>query len=158
MESVKQAGDGRRAALWPAILAVVIAVESVSAVPGVGPAWLSFDKLAHFGVFGLLATTIARLDEVARRRGIGAWWAVVIVSAFGGATELLQSLTPMRSMEFDDWVADALGAAVAVACYLGWAGYRRLLERPVRRRRGLAPGGGHPRVEISPEAGPNQAA
>ncbi len=157
MESVQRTGDGRRAALWPGLLAAIITWESVSAVPGVGPPWLSFDKLAHFGVFGLLATAIARLGPAARWRGLGAWWAVVLVSAFGGATELLQGLTPMRSMEFDDWAADTLGAGVAVACYLNWTGYRRLLERPVRRRPPPA-ADGEPRVEISPEASPNQAA
>jgi VanZ family protein len=72
----------------------------------------------------------------------------VLVSVYGFGSELLQSLTPDRSMEFDDWVADTLGAAVAVILYLRWTGYRRLLERPVCRRR-------QPRVEISPESLPN---
>ncbi|MFA5057622.1 MAG: VanZ family protein, partial [Opitutaceae bacterium] len=66
---------------------------------------------------------------------IGSWWAIVLVSVYGAATELLQSLTPYRSMEFDDWMADTLGAAVAVILYLSWMWYRRLLEQPVRRRR-----------------------
>jgi hypothetical protein len=51
-------------------------------------------------------------------------------------------------MEFADWVADTLGAAVAVVVYLRWNGYRRVLEMPLRRRH-------QPRVEISPESGPN---
>lgn len=157
MEPVTKSGAGRRDVVWAWLLAAVITWESVSAVPGIGPPWLSFDKLAHLGVFGLLATAIARLPAVARWRGLGAWWSVMIVSAFGGATELLQSLTPMRSMEFDDWLADTLGAAVAAASYLRWAAYRRLLERPVARRR-TPSAGGQPRVEISPEARPNQAA
>ena len=80
----------------------------------------------------------------------------MLVSAFGGATELLQSLTPMRSMEFDDWLADSLGATVAAAAYLRWVSYRRLLERRVRRRRAADPP--QLRVEISPKARPNQAA
>jgi hypothetical protein len=52
-------------------------------------------------------------------------------------------------MEFDDWLADTLGAALAVILYLRWTSYRRLLETPVGRRR-------QPRVEISQESRPNQ--
>jgi hypothetical protein len=139
---------GRLQAWWPWVLMAVITWESVSSIPGVGPDWLSFDKLAHFGVFGLLATTIVRLEQAPRWPLIGALWAIVLVSVYGFGSELLQSLTPDRSMEFDDWVADTLGAAVAVILYLRWTGYRRLLERPVCRRR-------QPRVEISPESLPN---
>jgi hypothetical protein len=134
---------------WPWVLMAVITWESVSAIPGVGPAWLSFDKLAHFGVFGLLATTIARLDQAKHWPLIGALWAIVLVSIYGFGSEWLQSFTPDRSMEFDDWLADTLGAALAVILYLRWTSYRRLLETPVGRRR-------QPRVEISQESRPNQ--
>jgi VanZ family protein len=138
----------RLRAWWPWVLMAVITWESVSSIPAVGPAWLSFDKLAHFGVFGLLATTIARLDQAPQWPLIGALWAIVFVSVYGFGSELLQSLTPDRSMEFDDWAADTLGAAVAVILYLRWTWYRRLLETPINRRR-------QPRVEISTESPPN---
>jgi uncharacterized membrane protein YjdF len=118
---------------WPLALTAVVTWESVSAVPSVGPPWLSFDKLAHFGVFGLLATTVARLEPARRWPLLGPLWAIVLVSVYGMAIEFLQSLTPMRSMEYDDWVADTLGAAVAVVLYLRWTWYRRLLERPTGR-------------------------
>lgn len=147
-EAAGREGTDRVQAWWPWLLMAVITWESVSSIPGVGPAWLSFDKLAHFGVFGLLATTIARLEQAPRWPLIGAHWAIVMVSAFGSGIELLQSLTPDRSMEFDDWVADTLGAALAVVLYLRWTWYRRLVETPVNRRR-------QPRVEISTESMPN---
>jgi VanZ family protein len=131
----------RRRVFWTVLLTVVITWESVSAVPSVGPEWLSFDKLAHFGVFGLLATTIARIEQANRRTLISAVWAAVLVSAYGLGTELLQSLTPLRSMEFGDWLADTLGAAVAAVAYLRWRWYRRQLERPVWRRIRRRPGG-----------------
>jgi len=156
MESAKQNGDGRRATLWPVLLAAAVVWESVNAVPSVGLPGLPFDKLAHFGVFGLLATAIVRLEPAGRWPLLGAWWGVVIVSVFGGTDEWLQSLTPMRSMEFGDWVADTLGAAVAVVAYRRWTWYRRLLERPVARRRRPADPA-QPRVEIAPEARLNQA-
>jgi VanZ family protein len=128
----------RQQALWPLLLTAVITWESVSAVPSVGPEWLSFDKLAHFAVFGLLATTIARVDGADRWPAIGALWAVVLVSVYGLCSELLQSLTPTRSMEYGDWLADTFGAMVAAVVYLRWTWYRRLLERPVKRRRSPA--------------------
>ena len=126
---------GRRALAWPVVLAAVITWESISAIPGVGPSWLEFDKLAHFGVFGLLATTIARLEAAKRWPLLRELWAVVLVSSFGLGIEIAQGFTSIRSMEFGDWVADTLGAALAVALYLRWPWYRRLLERPLRRRR-----------------------
>jgi VanZ family protein len=138
----------RRAWLWPLLLTLAITWESVEAVPSVGPDWLSFDKLAHFGVFGLLATTIARLEEAQRWPLLRALWAVVLVSVYGFGDELLQGFIPSRSMEFGDWAADTLGALAAVVLYLRWAGYRRALEAPLRRRV-------QPRVEISPDSGPN---
>jgi len=128
-------------AAWPIALVLILTWESVEAVPGVGPSWLSADKLAHFGVFGLLATAIVRIEQVRRLPGRGGWWAVALVSAYGAGTELLQSLVPYRSMEFDDWVADTLGAIVAVACYLCWTSYRCQLEKPFFRKR---PGGLRP--------------
>ncbi len=150
MPAAAEENDGRRI-FWVLALTAVITWESVVAVPSVGPAWLSFDKLAHFGVFGLLATTLVRLRAARRWPLLGPLWAIVLVSIYGMAIEFLQALTPLRSMEYDDWVADTLGAAVAVACYLAWTRYRRLLERPVVRR-------GARRVEISADPVPNPPA
>jgi VanZ family protein len=137
---------------WPLVLTAMVTWESVCAVPSLEAPWLSFDQLAHFGVFGLLATTIARLEPVKSWPLLGPLWAIILVSVFGMATEFLQSLTPLRSMEYTDWVADTLGAALAVGLYLRWTWYRRLLERPAGRRRR------QPRVEISPEPVPNPPA
>ncbi|MDP2136344.1 MAG: VanZ family protein, partial [Candidatus Didemnitutus sp.] len=92
-----------------------------------GPPILGFDKVAHFFVFGLLATLVVRNGFAARR----AWMAVALVSAFGASDEWHQSMTPGRAMQLADWVADTLGAAVAVAAYAGWPLYRRVLEIPL---------------------------
>jgi VanZ family protein len=146
----------RRPVLWPVVLTAVITWESLSHMPSVGPDWLSFDKLAHFGVFGLLATAVVRIERVKSRRWRGAMVAVALVSAYGGLDEWLQSFTDYRSMEFDDWVADTLGAAVAVAVYLRWTWYRRLLEWPIAGQRGSRRArGGEPRVDLSTASVPN---
>ena len=91
------------------------------------PGFALNDKLVHFLIFGLLATLVCRSP------GLKRWgWAVLLVSAYGIADEFRQSFTPGRYVEFDDWVADTSGAAVAVTLYTLWAGYRRLLETPLR--------------------------
>lgn len=89
------------------------------------------DKIVHFVVYGLLATLVCRLGRGWRAAG----WAWLVVAAFGATDEWHQSFVPGRSTELLDWVADALGAALAVTLYTGWTRYRDLLETPLRRRR-----------------------
>jgi hypothetical protein len=102
------------------------------------PPVLDFDKIAHFSIYGLLATLVARAWFDGRRL----WWAVLIVSLFGMSDEWHQSFTPGRSVEVLDWLADTAGACLAVAAYRHWAGYRRVLEwgRWRRPRGGPPPG------------------
>ena len=121
--------------LWP--LAIVVLIFSASARSTVAaPRLTNFDKIAHFGVYGLLATLVCRQTRGWR----GAVGTLVAVSAFGLTDEWHQAYVPGRSAEIADWVADTLGALVAVAAYAGWADYRRWLEQPLRwsRRRGAA--------------------
>ena len=115
-------------------LAVVIVVASGRGSVA-SPNIVDFDKAAHFAVFGLLATLVARAGFQPSRMG----WAVLIVSLFGLTDEWHQGSTPGRSMEFYDWIADTLGALTAVVLYryVGW--YRSVLEKPLFRR--------NPRVE-----------
>ena len=114
--------------LYPLILAIGIvglSGEQSPPTPGFIP---SFDKLAHFCVFGLLATLLFRLLPPASRNARAAILVILAVSLFGLSDEIHQSYTPGRYVEFADWVADTLGAAVAVLAYWRWNAYRRLLE------------------------------
>lgn len=112
---------------WPLMLAVMIFVASGRGSVA-APDVTNIDKLTHFSVFGLLATLIARTQPSKR------WWlGLVLASFYGIADEFRQSFTPGRSVEVADWVADTLGAAVAVTAYGLWTGYRRLLETNLRR-------------------------
>lgn len=121
--------------LWPLLLGVTLVCAS-STNPAAPPGtFVGFDKLAHFGLFGLLATLLLRVPAIWARPGWRGWIAVLAVSAFGGTDEWHQSFTPGRSVEWADWIADTGGAALAVVLYLWWPAYRRLLERPLRRRR-----------------------
>ena len=61
---------------------------------------------------------------------------------FGVLDEWHQSFIPGRFSEFADWIADSLGAAVAVFLYTKWHRYRRLLETACwRRKSAIVPGG-----------------
>jgi VanZ family protein len=97
-----------------------------SGVPG-------FDKLAHFGAYGLMATLWVRALAVSLRPRTAACLAWLVASAFGVTDEFHQSFVPGRSAELADWVADSAGAAVAVVVYVGWPAYQRLLNHRLAR-------------------------
>lgn len=93
-----------------------------------GPTLPHFDKVVHFLVYGLLGTLFARVRVLRAWPGLGIAWAALLASAYGVVDEFHQSFTPGRSVEVADWVADTLGATLAVFLYARWAAYRRLLE------------------------------
>ncbi len=120
--------------VWPVALAVGFSLVSGQSDVA-APAIVNFDKLAHFLVFGLLGPLIARIEGGGRWPGLGMGWAVVLTSVYGGLDEWHQSYTPGRSVEFADWVADTLGAALAVTLYARWTWYRQVLEMKVGSRK-----------------------
>jgi VanZ family protein len=119
-----------RAWLWPFLVAGVIfyaSCQSKVAAPGI----VGIDKISHFSVYGLLATLVVRLRGGRR----AALFSILIVSLYGITDEWHQSFTPGRSVEVADWLADTLGAALAVTLYRGWAAYRGWLEKPLWAKR-----------------------
>ena len=122
--------------LYPLLLALAICAASGTsrlATPDLGFTF-SKDKLAHFLVFGLLATALLRTPGLKRRGLAGAVVAALLTSAYGAFDEFRQSMTPERSVEFADWVADTVGAIVAVATYSQWKAYREFLEWRRKKR------------------------
>ncbi|HAV14358.1 MAG TPA: hypothetical protein DCX06_12830 [Opitutae bacterium] len=124
---------------YPVLLALAIyAASSASrlATPDLGFT-VSYDKVAHFFVFGLVATSILRIPKLVNKGFRGALIAAIITSIYGACDEFRQSLTPGRSVEFADWVFDTLGAVVAVVAYRKWKLYRDVLESkcPARSRK-----------------------
>jgi VanZ family protein len=114
--------------VWPVAWAAVIFAASTRAqvidVGGVA----GLDKLVHFVVYGLLGVLICRT-------GRGVWSAVLAVllaSAYGATDEWHQSFVPSRSAEVADWLADTIGAIVAVAGYSGSNRLRHAMETPAR--------------------------
>ncbi len=126
----------RRDIAWPFLLAGTITLCSgfPAVVPQVG--WFEIDKLGHFAAYGALATAIVRIGELPRWPLLRLWWALVLASAYGMGDEFRQSLTHgIRTPDWHDWLADTIGATVAVSLYIHWPWYRRSMEWPVFKRR-----------------------
>ena len=141
----------RREWAWPLLLASTITL--CSGLPAAVPSGIGFDKVGHFGAYGALATAIVRIRGRGRISRFG-WWALVLASAYGIGDEFRQSLTHgIRTPDWHDWLADTLGAALAVSLYLKGDWYRRLMEFPVLKRKPAKL-----QVEISPESLPNPPA
>jgi VanZ family protein len=120
--------------VWPlAIAGLIFFASSRSHVASPGFTTVD-DKFAHFAVYGLLATLVCRLSHGWQM----AFWSLLVVSGYGASDEWHQSFVPGRSSDVRDWIADTAGAAIAIALYVGWASYRRLLETPLWRRRRTA--------------------
>ena len=90
------------------------------------------DKILHFLIFGLLATVILRTKMLKKLRTRDLIICITIVSIYGFLDEICQSFTPERSVELGDWIADTVGAIVAVSLYGRYKGYRHLLEYRVK--------------------------
>jgi len=108
----------------------LVSGQTEVAAPDVG---ISLDKVAHFVVFGALATSIIRLPVFRDKPSRGFWTALLFSAGFGILDEWHQSTTPGRQVEVADAVADALGALTASSLYRWVFWYRALLEwKPVR--------------------------
>ncbi len=121
--------------VWPAVLVLAVFLASGRPSLAAPDPGFSYDKAAHFLVFGLIATAVVRMDWFRRRGWAGALLAAALVAVYGGLDEIRQSLTPGRAVELADWLADMTGASFAALLYCGWPRYRAMLEwRPGRRR------------------------
>lgn len=81
--------------------------------------WYSdVDKLAHALVF---AGVYAALAWALRWRP---WALAALALALGAAVELHQSFLPRFSASLNDWLADALGIALALAAHMAWWRWR----------------------------------
>jgi VanZ family protein len=72
------------------------------------------DKLAHMLVYGVLGYLLGRAAAWGWGWPLGrsAYFAIIVSSIYGMSDEWHQSLVPGRSVEFTDWAADTVGAAL----------------------------------------------
>lgn len=122
----------RRVACWlPAALwaGTLFWLSNRPAGPQI-PGWfLIHDKITHalaFAFLAALAHFALRVGHGARPT-IAALFAWLIATAYGGGDEIHQAFVPTRESDWQDWVADAVGAALAVSTL--W-----LAEHLARRR------------------------
>ncbi len=105
--------------LWGPILAHMAVIYYASSIPDLAslPGGVS-DKTAHFAAYAVLAALALRGFAGGRWAGVGvrsAFWALAVAAGYGVLDELHQRFVPGRYAAVDDWVADAFGAASAVA-------------------------------------------
>ena len=121
--------------IWPLVLACTIFIASGSSAI-VGPDIVSFDKVAHFLIFGLIGILILRCKKPVTWK-----WAItafLLASSYGAFDEFRQSFTPGRSVEWYDWYADTLGAFLSIFLYKTVPLYSKLLEFKFSSKSGQA--------------------
>ena len=115
---------------WPCALSSVITYASSRT--GLQGGFLVsipfFDKIAHFFLFGLLATLLYRFRGPQNLDIKRACLAVAATTVFGISDECHQFLRPDRYFELADILADFSGSVVAVLVYRSWRTYRSVLE------------------------------
>ncbi|MDD5306777.1 MAG: VanZ family protein [Deltaproteobacteria bacterium] len=119
-----QKGNRLRICLdWAPAIGIAAGIFALSSIPGSAfPSirWPYADKIAHAALYGLLGLLLA----LALRRTGRTWgWvrliavATIIAAAYGITDELHQKLTPFRSPDPFDAMADAVGALFGAAFY-----------------------------------------
>ncbi len=86
--------------------------QGLPALPAIG-----VDKLAHAAAFLVMALLFMRSLRLAWP-GVGdrssRWSAALAASTLGALLEVFQLAVPGRSAEWSDWIADTIGAGLAV--------------------------------------------
>lgn len=102
--------------LWRGVLVLMLGAVLYLALAPNPPqsGTLGWDKLNHVLAF-------VALGSVARLGVVRPWpWIATALLGFGGLIELLQILTPTRSAEWADLLADALGIAIGLMLATWW--------------------------------------
>ena len=119
-------GWQKRRGFWldvaPALVALAMmfwfGLTPLQSLPG--PQFELVDKVWHLIAFGGLAGLVSRAFAYWGREALlAARDAAVVAVLLGGLIEILQSFTPFRSADWADFLADALGVALAYAVLRG---------------------------------------
>lgn len=100
-----------------------------------------WDKLLHLGGYMPLGWLCARAltdrfrSAMTPRDGVIAW---TIATVYAASDEWHQSFVPMRTMDAGDFVADALGSALAVASCVAWSRAQARRAVPSTRETAIA--------------------
>lgn len=117
----------RALSLWGPVAGFVGLLYVSSSQPGSSVPVLVWDKLLHAAGYAILGVTALRAFHggiAPLRRGPSAG-ALLFTVGHGIFDEIHQSFVPGRDASTGDVVADAVGAAIAVAIVHAWARRRR---------------------------------
>ncbi|WP_279249373.1 VanZ family protein [Candidatus Marimicrobium litorale] len=84
-------------------------VAVVSLSPGTGSSIDPWDKLAHFGTYGIFTVLVWGITGYGRRFIV----ACLCIVLYGGIIEITQSFLPGRVMSGYDFLANTLGVVIA---------------------------------------------
>jgi hypothetical protein len=119
----------RKIRAWlPAILwaGMLFFLSAQSILPAIAPSVPNFDKVEHFGAYGLLGILV--FDAVRRTTTLAlpkaALVAILITSAYGASDEFHQSFVPNRSCDVWDWTADTFGGILGVVVFTAYESRR----------------------------------
>jgi VanZ family protein len=107
---------------WAAVVAWALAIFTLSSQPG-DPAGggarlrLSWEKVAHFVEFALLAVGTANALTVSGTRSRRFWWTFVLCALYAVTDELHQVTVPHRNPEVFDVIIDMAGASAGYLAY-----------------------------------------
>lgn len=113
--------------VWRLLLTVAFSVATwgfLKDVSGIPSSWMPNDKVMHCLIFFTL-TTLWQGSFAMRW-----WYPVVVMALYGALIEVLQGMTPVRSADPLDWLADMLGVVMAL---LLWPKLRRKLQATALR-------------------------
>jgi Predicted integral membrane protein len=85
----------------------------------------NFDKLLHFGEYGILAILLGRAFGSLNR--LKSWWIIVLLTflfcgMLGAIDELYQSTVPNRDSDVFDALADSMGGLMGATIYCALRG------------------------------------
>ena len=116
----------KRAVRWAILYAVIII--GLSSIPGENfpeAAWLTHDKMIHFGEYGLFGFLVARaMNTRVTSSGRIFLSTLLLGGLFGMLDEIYQSIIPGRDSSVYDWIADVTGILLGSWVYL-WLKFRR---------------------------------
>ena len=105
---------GRPRRWWPPALWAAALLTATSWPSPHVPEVRGGDKVVHAALYGGLAWLIARAEPRLVRRATSLALVLVALSAFAAVDEWHQLFIPGRSADVADWLADTVGAALAL--------------------------------------------
>jgi VanZ family protein len=115
---------------------VLIYALSAQSDPAPAITSLVWDKLLHAVEYGVLALLFCRaLDGEGVALARTSLVALLLTVLYAATDEYHQSYVPLRTVELQDWIADAAGGLAAAATWLAFARVSTVVRRPRPLRR-----------------------